>query len=186
MDAIRRIVRVLRESSRGAEKAVGLSGAQLFVLQRLGGGPLSINALAAATATHQSSVSVVVGRLVERRLVTRGVSATDARRREVALTAAGRKLLAQAPGAAQERLIAGLVGLSRAARRALVDHLEAVVVGMGAGDEPADMFFEDRGELVASHGSRPRAAITPPADPASGQTPPRRSRARRSRSAVRR
>ncbi len=61
LDAIRRIVQALRESSRAAEKRVGLSGAQLFVLQTLGESPgLSLNELAERTRTHQSSVSVVV------------------------------------------------------------------------------------------------------------------------------
>src|SRR4051794_8130303 len=65
MDAIRRIVRVLRVSSRAAEKQVGLSGAQLFVLHKLADTPaLSLNELADRTRTHQSSVSVVVQRLV--------------------------------------------------------------------------------------------------------------------------
>ena len=35
MNGIRRIVRALRLSSRAAEKALGVSGAQLFVLQQL-------------------------------------------------------------------------------------------------------------------------------------------------------
>src|ERR1700693_6047167 len=35
LDAIRRIVRLLRPSDRAAEKKTGLSGAQLFVLQQL-------------------------------------------------------------------------------------------------------------------------------------------------------
>ena len=61
LDSIRGIVQVLRESSRAAEERVGLSGAQLFVLQKLGeGGGASLNELAARTRTHQSSVSVVV------------------------------------------------------------------------------------------------------------------------------
>ena len=35
MNAVRRIVRALRVSSRASEKALGVSGAQLFVLQQL-------------------------------------------------------------------------------------------------------------------------------------------------------
>jgi hypothetical protein len=38
LDSIRRIVQALRVSSRAAEKTVGLSGAQLFLLQQLGEG----------------------------------------------------------------------------------------------------------------------------------------------------
>ena len=116
MDAIRRIVRVLRQASRDAERTLGVSGAQLFVLNRLlAQGPRTINELAADTATHQSSVSVVVQRLVERGLVSRAVAAHDARRREVSVTAAGRRLLRKAPTAAQERLISGLQQLPPAA-----------------------------------------------------------------------
>ena len=69
LDAIRRIVQALRESSRAAEKGVGLSSAQLFVLQTLQETPgLSLNELAERTRTHQSSVSVVVTKLARQRL----------------------------------------------------------------------------------------------------------------------
>src|SRR6188508_2107958 len=64
LDAVRRIVRDLHESSRASEKQVGLSGAQLFVLQTLAQSPgASLNDLAARTHTHQSSVSTVVAKL---------------------------------------------------------------------------------------------------------------------------
>src|SRR6185312_321205 len=63
LDSIRRIVRLLREGTRASEDAVGLSAAQLFVLQKLDPAvPLSLTELAARTLTHQSSVSVVVSR----------------------------------------------------------------------------------------------------------------------------
>jgi DNA-binding MarR family transcriptional regulator len=184
MDAIRRIVRTLRESARGAEKDVGVSGAQLFVLHRLrDGGPLTINELADATATHQSSVSVVVGRLVERGLVSRGVSRADRRRREVALTAAGRRLIARAPGAAQERLVAGLVAMPPGQRQQLADHLVALVRAMRADREPADMFFEDRpGSSMGPHGSPAPAEVGSVHVPRRRKAPalprPRRPRAR--------
>ena len=58
MDAVRRIVQALRRSSVAASSAVGLSGAQLFVLQQLSLAekPLSLADLAARTLTDQSSV----------------------------------------------------------------------------------------------------------------------------------
>src|SRR3982750_410730 len=87
LDAIRRIIRILRCSFRRSEQQVGIGGAQLFVLQQLDDAPApSINALAARTYTHQSSVSVVVRRLVEQGLVVRQPSASDRRRRELKLT----------------------------------------------------------------------------------------------------
>src|SRR3954467_11986630 len=81
MNELRRIVRIIRESARGAEKVGGVSGAQVFVMHCLQGGPRTITELARATMTHQSSVSVVVQRLVDRELVTRGVADGDRRRR---------------------------------------------------------------------------------------------------------
>src|ERR671934_2557496 len=71
MDGIRTVVRALRINTRAIEKQMGISLAQLWVLQILAERPVdSLNELAVATATHQSSVSVVVRRLVERELVT--------------------------------------------------------------------------------------------------------------------
>src|SRR5213078_2142253 len=90
LDDIRQIVRALRESSRAAEAFAGTSGAQLFVLQILSREqPLSLGELAARTLTHQSSVSVVVQRLVDRGLVARSRSTRDGRRVELAPTRLG-------------------------------------------------------------------------------------------------
>src|SRR5947209_2433945 len=109
LDGIRRIVRVLRLASRDAEKRVGLSAAQLFVLQKLAeGGVLSVNDLAHRTHTHQSSVSVVVRRLVDRGFAERERSRADARQAEVSVTPAGKAVLRSAPTAAQGRIIQAL------------------------------------------------------------------------------
>src|SRR4051812_46537197 len=78
LNSMRRIVQILRVASRAAEKDVGLSGAQLWVLHKLAEGPvISLNELAERTCTHQSSVSVVVYGLVERGLVARTRSSSD-------------------------------------------------------------------------------------------------------------
>lgn len=157
LNAIRRIVRVLRLSSSATEKAHGVSLAQLFVLHELaGGGPFSIAALSARTATDPSSVSVVVARLVERGLAERGASAEDARRAEVAITAAGRALLRKAPVPAQQRLIAGITELPKAERRAFAASLTAVVAAMGVDDGDATMFFEDETTRRPRKKSEPR------------------------------
>ncbi len=144
MDAIRRIVRVLRDASRAAEQTHGVSGAQLFVLQRLAQDePASITELAARTATHASSVSVVVQRLVDAGLVRRVRADGDGRRREVTLTARGRALARRSPGAAQDRLIEALAALPVAERKRLAGLLARVVDNMGVTDDPATMLFED-------------------------------------------
>lgn len=147
LDDLRRIVRVLRESSRATERELGVSGAQLFVLKALSGArAVSLNELAARTCTHQSTVSVVVKKLVERGLVSRATSELDARRVELALTRRGRALLARSPLAAQDRLIEGLERLPGEERQGLATALRHLVEAMQLADEQPTMFFEDDGE----------------------------------------
>jgi DNA-binding MarR family transcriptional regulator len=144
LDDLRRIVRALRTSSRAAEHELGVSGAQLFVLQSLALSPgLSLNELAARTRTHQSTVSVVVKRLVTAGLVKRATSSADGRRIELAPTPAGRALLRRSPGAAQERLIDGIERLPATQRRGLAAALRQLVAAMQLEDEAPRMFFED-------------------------------------------
>src|SRR5580765_5939699 len=94
MNAVRSIVRAFRVNTRAIELKMGISLAQLFVLQQLAERPSdSLNELAERTATHQSSVSVVVRRLVERGYVTRTTSTADKRRIEIDVTPVSRSLL---------------------------------------------------------------------------------------------
>ena len=144
MDALRRLVRALRLSARAAEKTAGISGAQLFVLQELAAAPVdSLGALAARTHTDQSSVSVVVRRLVEHGLVARRHAITDARRIELALTAPGRAVLRRAPEPVQKRLLAALARLSPPRRRALARTLTEIAQAAVPEGERPGMFFEE-------------------------------------------
>ncbi|MEJ7759126.1 MAG: MarR family winged helix-turn-helix transcriptional regulator [Gemmatimonadaceae bacterium] len=124
IDSIRSVFQSLRSSGRGAEQTPGISGAQMYVLEELAGGPaLSINELAARTFTHQSSASMVVSRLVERRLVTRVVDRGDARKVCISLTPSGRALLKRKPHAGQSKLEEGLKNLSRSELKQLANTL---------------------------------------------------------------
>src|SRR3954467_14112302 len=143
LDGVRRIVRTLHESSRAAERSLGLSGAQLFVLQTLADSPgLSLNALAAETHTHQSSVSTVVSRLVERGLVLRSAAAGEARGRGGGGSAAGRRLAGRAPDAAQARLIEAIERLPAARRRVLARSLLELTSMMELTGGAPVMFFD--------------------------------------------
>lgn len=144
LDSIRRLVRMLRVSERQAQSALGVSGAQLFVLTELGKTPsLSLNDLASRTLTDQSSVSVVVTRLVEAGLVTRDRDERDARRLVLNLTRSGRALLQNAPPVAQERLLAIFDGLSDTKRKLFADTFEEIVDHDGGDGGPAPMLFEE-------------------------------------------
>jgi DNA-binding MarR family transcriptional regulator len=154
LDALRRIVRELRLSSRSAERDTGLSGAQLFVLQRLAEKPAkTMGDLAERTFTHQSSVSVVVRRLVERGLVATAASEEDARRVAIQLTRTGRALLRRAPRVAQESLLGAIQGLPAVRRRELARSLGALVAAMGLAEQAPELFFEEGGASRAKTGS---------------------------------
>jgi MarR family transcriptional regulator, lower aerobic nicotinate degradation pathway regulator len=144
LNSLRQIVRSLRISSRDAEQRVGLSGAQLFVLQCLSRhSPCSVNELAARTATDQSSVSVVVSRLVARGYVARATSKVDRRRVELSLSASGRALLTSAPEAVQDRLLGALTSLERGELAQLSRLLGKLVELANVSGETASLFFED-------------------------------------------
>jgi MarR family transcriptional regulator, lower aerobic nicotinate degradation pathway regulator len=150
MDSLRRVVRALRLTARDAERSAGISGAQLFVLQSLADGAASsLNDLADRTLTDQSSVSVVVKRLTARKLVMRKASPVDARRVELSLTPAGRRLLARCPEPTQARLVTSLRRLDGAELADITRGLSALVREMGIEDAAARMFFDDEAKPPA-------------------------------------
>jgi DNA-binding MarR family transcriptional regulator len=125
MNAVRSIVRALRINTRAIELQMGISLAQLFVLQQLAERSAdSLNELAERTATHQSSVSVVVRRLVERGYVSRTASAADKRRIEIQVTPSGRALLSGAPITIQTQLVQALQRMDRSEQTTLAHLLE--------------------------------------------------------------
>lgn len=144
LDSIRHLVRLLRLTDRAVQSELGLSGAQLFVIHELGKVPaLSLSDLAERTRTDQSSVSVVVSRLVEAGLVTRERDRRDARRLVLNLTRAGRALAEKSPPAAQERIVEALERMPVADRRRFAETFGRLVVDVGGTEGAAPMLFED-------------------------------------------
>jgi len=165
VEALRQLVRLLHDSGRMAQGQTGISGAQLFVLRVLAEHPgLSINELAERTMTHQSSVSVVVSRLVAKGLVARAPSPDDRRRQLVTLTVRGRTLYRRSPPVAQERIVAAVRKLSPAARQGLAGGLRALAGALGAGRRGASMFFEEDQQPAETQarGHRPRRSRPSP------------------------
>lgn len=149
LDGIRRILKALRESSRASEQELGLSGAQLLVLQHLNAKkPLSINELAAKTQTHQSSVSVVVSKLVDAELAKRQESHQDARRVEVVLTNKGLRLTQKkSTQLAHERLFTAIADMPTEQQKLLSELLIQLVDAAGFSNQQASLFFEDEGQV---------------------------------------
>jgi len=143
VNSLRRIIQAIRLSSSSVHDALGITGAQLFVLQQLAERPgASLRQLAERTLTDQSSVSVVVSRLVEAGHVARRVAAADARRTELTLTETGRALLRRAPRPAQSRLVTSLRGVPVAQLRVTARVLERTARALSPARAPAPMFFE--------------------------------------------
>ena len=157
MDGIRSIVRALRVNTRSIEMRLGISLAQLWVLQLLEGRPSqSVNDLAEATATHQSSVSVVVRRLVDRGLVTRTMAVEDRRRVRVDITDAGRDLLRTAPPTVQVTLLGALRRMAAEPRQNLANLMRSWLTDAGLDlSERPPMLMEDTR----------RGCLTPRRDP---------------------
>jgi len=144
LDAIRRLVRLLRLTDRAAQSELGLSGAQLFVLHELGKTPsLSLSELAERTRTDQSSVSVVVTRLVDGGYVTRDRDKRDARRLVLNLSKSGRTVADKSPPVAQERIVEALERIPAAERRRFADTFTKMIEDMGEARGVPPMFFED-------------------------------------------
>ncbi|HKB78410.1 MAG TPA: MarR family winged helix-turn-helix transcriptional regulator [Thermoanaerobaculia bacterium] len=144
LDSIRRLVRMLRLSDRGMQNELGLSGAQLFVLHELvKTSGISLSDLAERTRTDQSSVSVVVSRLVDAGHVIRDRDRADARKLVLSLTKSGRALAEKAPPSAQEKILEILEHLSSADRRRFADTFSEVIDRLGEGRGAAPMLFEN-------------------------------------------
>jgi len=145
MNALRRIVQGLRQSAAYSEKTTGLTAAQLLILKQVAAHDgLSVNALATATYTHQSTVSEVVTRLELKGFVTRERAADDARRVEIHLTPNGRAVLAINPSSASDRLMTAVRALPPETLDSLASGLEALIRNAGLAEEPAVLFFEDK------------------------------------------
>ena len=141
MNALRRIVRMIRLAEGATHD---LSAAQRFVLHSLAAAPASsVAELAGRTLTDQSSVSTVVAKLVTKKLVARTPSATDRRRAELRLTAAGLKVVKSSPVLPQTRIVDAVAAMPEKPRAELVKALERLVTAIGANDLEPRMFLEE-------------------------------------------
>ncbi|HEY2152840.1 MAG TPA: MarR family winged helix-turn-helix transcriptional regulator [Vicinamibacterales bacterium] len=157
LDALRRIIQALRLAAPDASRRGRLSSAQLFALQQIAEHPgASVNDVAKLTFTHQSSVSVVIQRLVARGLVAKVAVDQDRRRQRLDVTPRGRRALTDTPVAVQERLIGAIAGLASAKRRALAGTLATVARAVTTGDAGAHppMLLEENRRRSRSRSAR--------------------------------
>ena len=144
LDSIRRLVRLLRLSDSEAQATFGLSAAQLFALHAIASMPrLSVNDLAERTQTDQSSVSVVVGRLVDAGLVARERAEDDARRVVLEVTKEGRALLRKAPPVAPQRIVAIVDALPATTRKRFADTFVHLIRELDPTDDRPPLLFSE-------------------------------------------
>jgi DNA-binding MarR family transcriptional regulator len=147
LDAFRTLVHALQVGSRSSEERVGLTGAQLFVLEKLRNADgMTVNKLATATHTHQSTVSVVVSRLVEKELVSRVRSPKDARVQQLSITKKGISKLDRAPATVQEQLVTALKKFSASEQSQLALMLKRVLAEAGLSEVKPELFLETKGK----------------------------------------
>jgi DNA-binding MarR family transcriptional regulator len=145
LNGFRRLVRALRLSDRATLQDYGLGSAQIYVLHQLAlESRLSVNDLAERTGTDQSTVSVVVNKLVARKLIERRVAKQDGRRAELSLTTSGRALARRLPAPFQESFLAAVATLPPRRVSDLAGALQRILEAMGEDtDAPAPMLLSD-------------------------------------------
>jgi MarR family transcriptional regulator, organic hydroperoxide resistance regulator len=141
---LRRVVRALELYSQEVRRDFGLTAPQLWALKTLERtGPLTTGALAKALVIHQSSASLLAGRLERRGLVRRTRSPDDRRCVRIELTDQGHAICAEAPEPAQGRLLHGLATMSPPRIRNIRRAVEDLVRAMEAESVDARFFFAE-------------------------------------------
>ena len=143
LDHLRTLISALTHSARAVERSTGITNAQLFLLQQLAStDALSVNDLAARARTQQSTVSIVVARLVRAGLAAKRKSPDDGRIAIISLTPRGRRLLAHAPAPPTSALLGAIEALTERDVRALADGLHALVNELDLAPPAVTMLFE--------------------------------------------
>lgn len=128
----------MRQHFRQIEKACGVSGSQLWILQEvIGSEGIGVSELAGRLAIHQSTCSQLVEKLVARGLLKKSRQETDQRRVGLTISKSGQRAIANAPGPAQGLLPEALSALSGTALKSLRSSLSKVIGELDLKDEAA-------------------------------------------------
>jgi DNA-binding MarR family transcriptional regulator len=163
LDHIRTLVSALSHSARAVERSTGVTNAQLFLLQQLADADsLSVNDLAARARTQQSTVSIVVARLVRAGFAAKKKSADDGRIAIISLTPKGRRLLVHAPAPPTVALLRAIEALTEKDSRALATGMDALLRALDLAAPKVNMLFELASPTSRSSrtANRPKRRIT--------------------------
>lgn len=133
--ALRRILRATELYARDLAHAVGLTPAQLRVLQIVDERQsVTPKALARQMGVSQATVTTLVDKLVAHGLVERAPSDRDRRQINVVITETGHDKLKDAPDALQQRYVRAFSDLADWEQAQLVSSLERVAAMLDAKD----------------------------------------------------
>ena len=124
--ALRKILKVTELCSRALAKQSELTASQLLVLQHLADDKALPSSIARAVDLKQATVTVLVNKLEDARLVSRRRDTEDRRRVWVELTERGRATLAESPDLLQNRFERGFSKLDEWEQAMIVSTLERV------------------------------------------------------------
>ncbi|HOI17269.1 MAG TPA: MarR family transcriptional regulator [Geobacteraceae bacterium] len=142
VDNLRRVFQVVHSHSKKAERETGLTGPQLWAIKVIADfAPIRVSDLAERMYLHPATTVGILDRLEKKGLIVRSRSLKDRRGVEVALTAAGRDVVSNAPEVAQGLLVAGLERLSPRRLKSLDSGLALMVDILGAQELPARLFL---------------------------------------------
>lgn len=140
--ALRKIVRAIDLHSKSLVQKCGLTGPQLSILRELGKeSPMSIGRLADRLSLSNATVTGIVDRMVQRKLLTKERSDEDRRRVMVEATKEGMKALEKAPSLLQEQFVQRLAQLEGWEQNLLLSQLQRVAHMMNAGGIDASPFL---------------------------------------------
>lgn len=95
----------VKQHFREVEQSCGISGSQLWIIQLVNNSPnIGVSFLAEQLSIHQSTCSLLVEKLVKRKLITKVRSTKDQRRVGLEVTNEAKSLLNKAPGPAEGAL----------------------------------------------------------------------------------
>lgn len=135
MRALWAVVHALDSTSKRMSRSLGVTGPQRLVLRVVGLFPgTSPGSLASLMHLHPSTLTGIVQRLVDQRLLTRTVVPEDGRRVRLALTRRGQQVNEVQTGTVEEAVADVLAGLSASERAAAKKALERLAQRLAPSD----------------------------------------------------
>lgn len=133
--ALRRIIRATDQNSKRLKRQAGLTIPQTVLMRAIAANPgATLGDLTEMISLSPATVSVIVDRLEERKLVRRQRNQRDKRIVNVSLTDDGKELLENAPAPLQDVFIRHFDNLSAPQQGAIISSLQALASLFGATD----------------------------------------------------